>query len=194
MKNHNNKKHTYKLFSFSAFQLNKGFTITELLVTFTVISILSGGLIFYSRTAERQIILFKEQAKIIGIIQKAKNLSFATYAQATVPCGYGAYFQQELNRIILFQDISPSMDLNCSDVDNLYTASLSSEKIEEIFLDKTVKFSELGVYNIVFIPPNPKVILDNDISKNEGLIKISTIDNLMERVIKITNAGQITTQ
>ncbi len=174
------------------FQFNNGFTIVELLITFTVISILSGGLVFYSRTAERQIILFKEQAKIIGIIQKAKTLSFATYAQETVPCGYGAYFQQNLNSIILFQDISPSMDLNCLDIDNSYTSQ--SEKIEEIFLDKTVKFSELGVYNIIFIPPNPKIIIDNDISKSEGLIKISTTDDLMERAIKITNAGQITTQ
>lgn len=188
------KNKSYQLISLSAYQLNdKGFTITELLITFAVISILSSGLVFYSRTAERQIILFKEQAKIISIIQKAKTLSFATYAQETVPCGYGVYFQQGLNKIILFQDISPSMNLDCLDIDNSYTASLPSEKIEEIFLDKTVKFSELGIYNIIFIPPNPKVILDNDISKSEGLIKISTVDNLMERVIKVTNAGQITT-
>ncbi len=84
--------------------------------------------------------------------------------------------------------------MDCLDVDNSYTASLPSEKIEEIFLDKTIKFSELGVYSVIFIPPDPKVIIDNDISKNEGLIKISTIDNLAERIIKITNAGQITTQ
>lgn len=175
---------------------NMGFTIVELLITLAVISILSGGLVFYGRTAERQIILFKEQTKIISIVQKAKNLSFTTYAQKDVPCGYGVYFQQNLNQnlnsVILFQDISPSMDLNCSDVDNSYTASLLSEKIEEIFLDKTIKFSELGISNIIFIPPDPKVIIDNDILKNEGLIKISTIDGSAEQVIKITNAGQIT--
>ena len=141
------------------YQFNKGFTLIEILITLSVISILSGGLVFYNRIAERQIILFKEQAKIISIIQKAKTLSFTTYAQEIVPCGYGVYFQQNPNKAILFQDISPTSDKNCSDVDNSHTASLPFEKIEEIFLDKTIKFSELGIYNIIFIPPDPKLLL-----------------------------------
>lgn len=172
----------------------KGFTIIELLVVLSVISILSSGLIFYSRTAERQIILFKEQAKIISLLQKAKVLSLSTYAQSSAPCGYGVNFSKDANKMILFQDISPSSSSNCADADNSYTLSLISEKMEEIPLDKTVKFSEVGISNIVFIPPDLKVVLDNEISKNEGLVKISTIDNLAERSIKITNFGQVSTQ
>lgn len=170
---------------------NKGFSITELLVVFAIISILSGGMVLYNRAAERQIILFKEQIKVFSAIQKAKSLALGTFSTKQTPCGYGVHFS-ESNSLTIFKEISPSGGKNCLDTDSIYTSP--DEIFEEIKLDKIVKFSALELSDIVFIPPDPTVIIDNDIFKDEALIKIKTSDNKGEKIIKVTNAGQITAQ
>jgi prepilin-type N-terminal cleavage/methylation domain-containing protein len=168
-----------------------GFSLTELLVVFAVIAILSSGLVIYNRVAERQIIIFKEQAKITSAVQKAKSLALGTFAKEETPCGYGVHFA-EPDKIIIFKEISPSGDRNCSDADNIYTSN--NESFEELKLDKVIKFSGLELSDIVFIPPDPKVIINGSDSKDEALIKIKTTDNKGEKIIKVTNAGQITAQ
>lgn len=170
---------------------NKGFSITELLVVLAIISILSGGLVLYNRAVERQIILFKEQIKVFSAIQKAKSLALGTFSAERAPCGYGVHFS-ESNFMIIFREISLSGGENCLDTDFVYTSS--DEIFEEIKLDKVIKFSSLELNDIVFIPPDPTVIIDNDVFKNEALIKIKTSDNKGEKIIKVTNAGQITAQ
>lgn len=171
--------------------MKKGFSLTELLVVFAVIGILSSGLVIYNRATERQIIIFKEQAKIMSAIQKAKSLALATFIQQEAPCGYGVHFA-EPNIMIIFKELSPSGDANCSDVDNIYTSN--AENFEEINLDKVVKFSSLELKDVVFTPPEPKVFIDGTDTRNEALIKIKTTDNKGEKIIKVTNAGQITAQ
>jgi len=165
--------------------------MTELLVVFAIITILSGGLVLYNRAVERQIILFKEQIKVFSAIQKAKSLALGTFAAEQAPCGYGVHFS-EPNTIIIFGEISSSGDPRCLDIDSIYTSY--DQIFEEIKLDKVVKFSELGVNDIIFIPPDPTVIINNDIFKDEALIKIKTIDSKGEKIIKVTSAGQITAQ
>lgn len=171
--------------------MNKGFSMTELLVVFGIITILSGGLVLYNRAVERQIILFKEQIKVFSAIQKAKSLALGTFAAELAPCGYGVHLSEQ-NAMIIFGEISSSGDSKCSDIDFIYTSY--DQIFEEIKLDKVVKFSELGVNDIIFIPPDPTVIINGDISKDEALIKIKTVDNKGEKIIKVTNAGQITAQ
>ncbi len=156
-----------------------------------MIGILSSGLVIYNRATERQIIIFKEQAKIMSAIQKAKSLALATFIQQEAPCGYGVHFA-EPNIMIIFKELSPSGDANCSDVDNIYTSN--AENFEEINLDKVVKFSSLELKDVVFTPPEPKVFIDGTDTRNEALIKIKTTDNKGEKIIKVTNAGQITAQ
>ena len=169
----------------------KAFTIIELLVVIGTIVILSSLAITYSKTGERQIILFKEQTSLVGLLIKARSLSFGAFGEAEVPCDYGVNFN-ESGKAILFREYSPSNDPKCSDANRIYDSS--DEKLEELNLDPMIKFSELGLTNVVFIPPSPKVIIDNDENKFEALIKIKTISGSNEKIIKITNAGQITIQ
>ena len=170
---------------------DKAFTMLELLVVMGTIIVLSSFVITYSRTGERQIILFKEQTSLVSLLIKARSLSFGTFGEADVPCNYGVNFNQS-GSVILFKEYSPSNDPKCLDIDRVYSSG--DEKLEEFNLDSTVEFSELGLTNVIFIPPSPKVIIDNDENKFEALIKIKTISEPNEKIIKITNAGQITTQ
>ncbi len=168
-----------------------GFTMLELLVVIGTIIVLSSFAITYSRTGERQIILFKEQTSLVSLLIKARSLSFGAVSEAIPPCDYGVNFGDP-RKIILFREYSPSNDPKCLDADRVYSSG--DEKIEEFALDPMIKFSELGLTNVVFIPPNPKVLIDNDENKFEAFIKIKTINEPNEKIIKITNAGQITTQ
>ncbi len=159
----------------------------ELMVAIGIITMLSSISIFYSRTAQNQIILAKEEAGILGLIIRAKTLSVATFGGLGSPCGYGVHF--EGNSAILFKEISPANDPNCLDINFIYS---SDEKFQEMKLDPAVKFSFLGLQDIVFIPPQPLVVIDGDKNKAEGIITMGTIDGNNEKSIKVTNGGQIT--
>ena len=174
--------------------MEKGFTLIELLIVSAIIALLSAGLVFYSRGGERQIILLKEQNKIISSVVKAKFLALATFGDNSSPCGYGVHFETP-NKIIIFKEIPAEVDdTGCFSIDGVYTAANPNEKQEEFLLDKTVKFGELQLGDIIFIPPDPLVVIDGNLLKTEALIKIETVDGKSVKIIKITNSGQITTQ
>ena len=73
--------------------MNKGFTTIEMLVVIGVMALMSSVLMVYGRTGERQINLFKEQARIISALSRAKYLSVSTFGKTDVPCGYGVHFE-----------------------------------------------------------------------------------------------------
>ncbi len=171
-----------------------GFTTIEMLVVIGILSLLSATLLVYNRTGERQISLIQEQAKIISLLYKAKSFTLATFGKNEAPCGYGVHFEVP-DTVIIFKEISPSNDPGCLDIDFIYSPSLG-EKIEEFKISSNVKLVDSGVSglkDILFVPPDPIVILDNDLFKTEALIKIETIDGNGERLIKVNNGGQITT-
>jgi len=168
-----------------------GFTMIELLVVMAIMGLLTSLVITYSRTGERQIVLFKDQASLISLLIKARSLSVGTLGEVVAPCGYGVNFN-ESGSVIIFKDSSPGNDPKCLDADNVYNSG--EEKVEEFILNPALKFDELDLADIVFIPPMPKVVIDNDKTKLEAIIKIKSISGSGERAIKVTNAGQITAQ
>src|SRR3989344_9414857 len=178
---------------------NKGFTLIELIIVIGIVGVLTGGLAFYSRSAERQIILFRDQAKIVEALLRAKSLSISTYSDADAPCGYGVSFDQLLlnKTFIIFKDLAVNLD--CFDADNVYSGNYSCDKIsdleciEKFTLDKTIEFSNLGLRDIVYIPPNPNVMIDNG-AQQKASIEIQTIDTIAKKIITIFDNGQITTQ
>lgn len=75
----------------------KGFTLVELLVVFMTVTFLAGGMFFYSRSGERQIILFQNQEKVISALQRAKTLAVSAYGNAADMdniYGYGVHFHK----------------------------------------------------------------------------------------------------
>jgi len=162
----------------------KAFTTIEILVIIGILSLLSATLILYSRTGERQINLFKEQAKITEIISRAKSLSIATYGKLGVPCGYGVHFEAP-SAFLIFKDLAA----DCKDSDQKYSGA--AEIYESFQLDSTIIFDSLSLSDIIFIPPDPTVIITPP--QDEATIIIKTIDGSKSIIIKVTNAGQIST-
>lgn len=177
---------------------NTGFTIVELLVVMGITAILFTSLVFYSRTAEKQLILFKEQMKIITALQKAKSLAIVAFSESQTTCGYGVNFDKTNNKMTIFKEQPASGNNSCSTRDHIYTSI--DEFYEEIKLDnRTIKFGNLinsdgGVFaDIVFISPEPIIVID-DSSSEFATIEITDILGVNKKTVKVTDAGQITAQ
>lgn len=168
-------------------KLAKGFSIMEMLFMLGIIAILSAIMLFYSKVGERQIILFREQSKAINTLFRAKALSLATFGQVSVPCGYGVHFETP-RTFLIFQDLAATN--NCSDADSKYSGS--SELVDSFELDQSVIFGNLSLSDVIFIPPDPKVIITPD--QAEATIRIDIVNSSTSAVIKVTKAGQISTQ
>lgn len=162
---------------------NRGFTLIEMLFVLGIISVLSAILIVYSRAGEQQILVFRDQTKIINAVLRAKSLSLATFGKSGVPCGYGVHFEKP-RTFIIFKDIAD----DCSRTDHRY--SESNEIVESINLDSALSFSDLTFSDVLFIPPDPVVIIAPD--QNEASLMIKASKGAGSATIKITKAGQIT--
>ncbi|MDP3947143.1 MAG: prepilin-type N-terminal cleavage/methylation domain-containing protein [bacterium] len=165
--------------------MKKGFTLIELLVVLGVLTMLSAILIQYSRTGERQLILFREQSKLIAVLSRAKALAVNTFNRPDVPCGYGIYFAPPRS-YILFRDSAP----NCASSDRVYSGSGEDETVYE--LDSQTQFKSLLVSDILFIPPDPRVVMTP--TQTETDITIETIDGIASMIVRVNSAGQIGAQ
>ncbi len=161
---------------------NEGFTLVEILVVTGVLSLISAILIVYVRSGSQQIILFREQAQVISILARAKYLAISTFGRTGVPCGYGVHFEQP-RTFIIFKDIAE----DCQASDQKYSGP--EETYESFQIDKTLTFENLTLSDILFIPPDPSVIITPD--QDDATIVLKTVNAENSVLIKINNAGQI---
>lgn len=165
--------------------MRKGFTLIELLVVIAVLTVLSAILIQYSRTGERQLILFREQSKLVAALSQAKSLALITFNRPDVPCGYGMHFVAP-RTYILFRDSAA----DCAASDNVYSGSGEDVTVNE--LDLNVQFSNLPISDILFIPPDPRVVMTP--AQSEATLTLQTVDGTASVVVRVNTAGQVTTQ
>jgi len=166
-----------------------GFTIIEMVIIFGILMIISATLITSLHTGEQQIALFKEQARIISVISRAKSLSVATFGEKSVPvpCGYGVHF--EAPNFLIFEDLAD----NCQNADNKYS-SMPNEIYESFQLDPRVVFDTVGLTDIDFIPPNPTIVITPIPENGEAIIILKTANGINQATIRVNGAGQISTE
>jgi len=173
---------------------SSGFTLIEMVIIFGILAIISATLIISLHTGEQQIVLFKEQARIVSVISRAKSLSITTFGEAGVPCGFGVHFEAP-STFLIFKDLAP----DCSAADNKYSGNSANnceeepECVEKFNLDSTrVVFDKVDLTDIDFIPPNPTVIITPD--QSEATIDLRTVNGNNSVKIKVNSAGQISTE
>jgi len=163
---------------------SKGFTIIEMLVIIGTLSLISAILIINIRSGGQQVILFREQAKILSILSKAKSLGVATFGKTGVPCGYGVHFEAP-STFLIFKDLAG----DCQVSDKRYSGG--AEIYEAFQLDPVLKFDTLTLSDVIFIPPDPSVVITP--SQDEATVVIKVIKSGTSATIKINSAGQIST-
>ncbi len=118
------------------------------------------------------------------MLSRAKSLAIATFGQsANVPCGFGVHF--EMSSFLIFKDL----ESDCLNADKKYSGP--SEIYESFVLDSRVVFDTLTLSDIVFIPPDPIVIITPE--QDQATITIKTVIGSDSKTIKINSAGQIST-
>jgi len=184
---------------------NKGFTIVELIATFSVITILASYMILYNKTNKAQIILSLEQAKLVDALNTAKSLALSTYIENNSSCGYGVYINYQNNSYEIFRYGQPPQT-DCKTITSSTITSIISDntynKIKTAALPTEIIFNS-GNYKLdalFFIPPDPKTLIwrsnsNNPISESdpnyESYIYLITKDGSILKKIKISTAGQI---
>lgn len=179
-----------------------GYTILEILVVFTILTLMSGILLTYNRTGGQQILLFREQAKIIGLILRAKSFALGAYIQTGAPCGYGVHFDRTAKEVRIFKDLPQSeKPQDCSNTDGtgpdyIYTGigeNLDPPIKEKLEVDFALPSQEPAILNdIVFLPPEPRVAINGN-SAPTGTFTVSISNNGTVKTVKVNSFGQIST-
>ncbi|MFA5386354.1 MAG: type II secretion system protein [Candidatus Paceibacterota bacterium] len=178
-----------------------GFTLIETLVVALVTVMLAAIMIVYSHTGEKQIALFRDQAKVVGILNRTKFLSVQMFSKTPitqtsidVPCAYGVHFNNDGKDFLIFKDLKTDPNQSCTsgNHNNKYD---SGELFEQYSLDQRLKF-QTNLSDVVFIPPDPEVILTgtSDNPAKIFLIDISDTSGKNKKEVDVNTFGQITTQ
>ncbi|HOX21541.1 MAG TPA: prepilin-type N-terminal cleavage/methylation domain-containing protein [Candidatus Paceibacterota bacterium] len=168
-----------------------GFTIIEMLVTMSVLTVLGGILILYSRAGESTTVLLRELAKISSDINRAKNLALTTTTfvdqegNKINPCGYGVYFDLLQNQYTIFADLAS----DCATSSHLRDPEGNAD-VETISLSKPLELKSTEPDQVFFLAPDPTVIFPDAATEME--IRLGPANGAIMSV-KVTKTGQVST-
>jgi type II secretory pathway pseudopilin PulG len=169
--------------------LMKGFTLIETVVVVAITMILSGIVLAYSRSTERQILLYRDQAFIVGVINRAKSLAVQKYHETQlsgrVNCAFGVHFAPPRS-FILFQDL----DQGSCPANRTYAYD-QGEEIQTLSLDNHLQFDMQSNLDILFIPPELQATTTNPTGFPVTIV-IKTNDDTRRATTTVSAAGQIT--
>jgi len=170
------------------------FTLIEILVIIGILTLLTSFLLLYGRAGEKQIILFREQAKVISVVARAKSLALSTPIEDEPACGYGVHFEED--GYFIFRDIALGGVVNCPVSDKVYSSQNPEELLsgQERQLDPQIHFSSLPIRDVLFVPYAPQAFLDGSNTLNEAQLRLSPLDESLGANIIINNVGQVSSQ
>lgn len=173
----------------------KGFTLIEILVVLTILSFLTSILILYSRGGEGQILLFREQSKLVSDILRAKSLAIQTFQTQEKVCGYGIHFETApYNNYVIFKEIKGAdPDNPCGANNRRYDAGEEFEPTTNLE-DYGINLDQATVSDVFFVPPDPKIYFDSIVAAGEARITLMASDGASSVAIIIGPGGQVSTQ
>jgi Tfp pilus assembly protein PilE len=184
----------------------RGFTIIEIIVVVAVTILLSSYVVSYTRTGQRQILLYAETQKLASSVLMAKSLAIESFADTRQGnCGYGlAIDYGQKNYSIFYYATSTTSN------QPKYAQCPTIKKDGELLLDRITPFSaatrlssELAfrfpapadaIYYVLFVPPDPETLIagsDGTIFPGSGSIYLQTSDGLAKLTVTVNPAGQV---
>ena len=167
---------------------NFAFTMVEMLLVITIMSVFLGVTLFYTRDNESILVLNRALNQLSSDLARARTLSLGLSGGNTTQkaCGWGIYIPRNSNSYYLFVDLIRK-DRKCSESDHRWSGD--SETVEKINFEKGVYISAKSFSSVLFVPPNPDAIFDGEVSRENGLLTVKA-GKFSER-LTITKSGQI---
>ena len=170
-----------------------GFTLIEMLVTLGIITALSAMVLGYSRKSETIAHLVREGDRIVFELRRAQNqamLMLQQDSESKQVCGWGIHIDQAnlpQEQFFLFADL-------CSTGESKGNEKYDpDEEVETIFLLKGVEIFQSSVSSVLFIPPEPRIKFESNLSDGESANIQIQLKNQPETYyeIQVSEAGQI---
>ena len=157
-----------------------GFTLTELLVTTSIIFIMSAAVVINYESGKGQLSIQRSTNKLAQDIRRAQEMAMSakecpvgTGCQGNIPYGYGIFAVENETQYILYADTQPSPG-----GDEYYTLGPpEDDMVETIDLENGVVICDIqktggGVgpdqVSINFRPPDPKVKIQYSVGQVEN--------------------------
>lgn len=170
----------------------KGFTLIEVIVVVSIITILSGYLLVYTGRSRGQIALSVEQAKLAQIISRSKALAISTYGVSQAPCGYGVSMQYSAGTYTLYSYTIP----DCATISGIDATSPGYAALQTFSLPKNIVWDDdsAKLDAVLFVPPDPQTLLwsnESPLINASGNIYLKTQDGASRASISVNQSGQI---
>ncbi|MGC8651290.1 MAG: type II secretion system protein [Minisyncoccia bacterium] len=166
------------------------FTLIEMLVTLSIVTLLTTMVLVYSRHSESITNLIRDSDRLVFNLHQVQNSSLLTLQQSSSSstiCGWGIHLDltSSSTSYLLFHDLCGSTTTHVYD---------PGEEYETVNLLKGVIFTKSDFHDIVFVPPNPDIYVDgsNNVLTNSIAATIClAADTNTCFVITINPAGQV---
>lgn len=165
-----------------------GFTLAEVLIVLTIITILFSIVLANYRTSEKQFSLQRSAHKLAQDLRTFQEMAMTgqktnfQFGQVFPRGGYGIYLETDLNSYILFADCDGGSDYDesgtaasCADATSEPDNSCP-EKIAEFSLESGVTISNLyplSPLHITFFPPDPVITINPEPVDNQAIITLT---------------------
>jgi prepilin-type N-terminal cleavage/methylation domain-containing protein len=175
----------------------KGFTLVETLIVVAITVVLSAIAVAYNRSSEEQITLYRDQAVVIGLLNRSKSFAFQKYRDPSIPdyltCAFGLHFEPDSRDFIFFQDLGEG---SCDPANANYRydeGADPSEALETFSLDPRLEFEGIpaGDLDIFFIPPEVNASSSTDLPVS---VVIKTVGGGLKATTTVASSGQIITE
>ena len=176
-----------------------GFSLIEIIVVISITILLSSLVIGYGRSSGKQLVLFRDQAVIAGVLNRARALAIEKFYEPEPDfdnCAFGLHFDNGSREYILFRDLGVG---GCDDVNYRYDADgVTSgaitllEEISRFSIDEKLVFANpVADLDILFVPPELDVVSNSSFPVE---IIIETIDDGASASVSVSASGQVSMQ
>lgn len=150
------------IYKIKNWKLKQAFTLIEMMVTLSIITLLTSMVLVYSRQSESLTNLMREADRLMFNLHQIQNSSLLTLQQNIASqkiCGWGIYFDPaDATKYVLFHDFCLP---NSNQGNNLYDSN-NGEGYEIVNLLKGVYIKKSDFQSLVFVPPNPDIKVSYD--------------------------------
>ncbi len=177
--------------------MNKGVTTIEMMVTIGLMAIMAAAVFFSWRPAEGGFSLTRSAHQLAGDLRRVQQLSistrgFACVGRNPVYSGYGFYLNVNSPAgYYIFENCGLGNWIYNAGEETLWQSLESGVRIKSVRVEGVNPSS--NQVSVVFVPPNPRVYIQEKVSGHEAVIVLELIGTNQVREVRINNNGRIDT-